>query len=145
MENEVRVEFLNECTATITLDSPVLFELLKETALDAKTTVGQTFKGMLYDFVNSGYEAYVENPNDQRFRTQTDEEWEEDRRNSAKSPEDFEKFAEQFLSEHKTDFDPANRQSILESMRAVNEMALESKARYESIVNRVGKLDLPMQ
>jgi hypothetical protein len=49
------------------------------------------------------------------------------------------------LNEHVAEFDPADRQSILESMRAVNEIALESKVRYEAIVRVVQNLDLPMQ
>jgi hypothetical protein len=38
MENEVKVEFLSECTVTITLNSSVLFDLMKDTALGASVT-----------------------------------------------------------------------------------------------------------
>ncbi|WP_433965152.1 hypothetical protein [Tunturiibacter gelidiferens] len=78
--------------------------------------------------------GFIANPSDQRFRAQTDEEFDGELRNSALSPEDFEKFLEQFMFEHGAELDPANRESVIASMREINEIALNSKAHYEKMV-----------
>jgi hypothetical protein len=145
MENEVKVEFLNECTVTITLNSSVLFDLMKDTALGASVTHARVFGAMLYDFVNQTSSEFVANPNDQRFRGQTLDEADEDLRNSARSPDDFEKVIEHKLLEHAADIDPAARESVITSMREINQIALKRKAEFEEMVKRLEKLDLPLQ
>src|ERR1700722_6022261 len=77
---------------------------------------------------NQPHDDFDSNPNDREVRGQTDEEVDEDIRNAALGPEDFEKFVEQFMFEHGAELDPADRESVPPSLREINEIALKRKA-----------------
>ena len=84
-EDDVKVDFIDDCTVMRTANSSTRFDLIRQIAFGAKRTNGRTFSAMFYVFVDTLAEQFEESPDDPKFRIRTLEGAAEDFREAIRS------------------------------------------------------------